>query len=37
MQFEGTITDDILTSIPDWTPYRAAVAPQGATPEFVEV
>lgn len=30
MEFRGTITEDIRDSVPDWAPYRAASAPDGA-------
>ncbi|MGB3356412.1 MAG: sulfatase-like hydrolase/transferase [Mycobacterium sp.] len=28
--FQGTIAEDIRDSVPDWAPYRAAAAPEGA-------
>ena len=30
MQFQGTITEDIRDSVPDWGPYRAPQAPDNA-------
>ncbi len=30
MSFDGTITDDIRDATPDWSPYRAPAAPDGA-------
>ncbi|WP_099021570.1 arylsulfatase [Mycolicibacterium palauense] len=30
MEFQGTIAEDIRDSVPDWAPYRAPEAPEGA-------
>ena len=30
VEFGGTISEDIRDSVPDWGPYRAASAPEGA-------
>jgi len=30
MEFQGTIAEDIRDSVPDWAPYRAVSAPDGA-------
>jgi len=33
-EFQGTIAEDIRDSVPDWGPYRAASAPEGAPNVF---
>ncbi|MDY6998198.1 MAG: arylsulfatase [Actinomycetota bacterium] len=30
MEFQGTVNQDIRNSVPDWAPYRAPSAPEGA-------